>query len=94
MSLGFASTVLPCWIAASNFSVMRTGATSWTVFAASEAGTLLHYDGHRWRTQASGTKDALATLWGSGPGNVFALGLRGTILHYRGSDRARRHQSP
>src|SRR6516225_1209498 len=34
-----------------------------------------------WLPQTSGTTQSLSGVWGSGPGDFFALGNGGTILH-------------
>ncbi len=38
-----------------------------------------------WAAQATGTTSTLCGIWGSGPGDVFAVGENGTILHYDGA---------
>lgn len=38
-----------------------------------------------WTLMNSGTQEALFSVWGTGPSNVFAVGSGGTILHYDGS---------
>ena len=47
----------------------------WTV---GNAGTVLHYDGQAWTTQASSTSADLRGVWGSGPADVWAVGLVGS----------------
>lgn len=37
-----------------------------------------------WEPMDSGTTAVLLDVWGSGPSDVFAVGLSGTILHYDG----------
>jgi hypothetical protein len=49
------------------------------------ASIILHYDGRRWSTMASGTRANLNGIWGSSSSDVFAVGEGGTILHYDGS---------
>ncbi len=38
-----------------------------------------------WRSMTSGTTKQLNRIWGSGPNDVFAVGLGGIILHYDGN---------
>lgn len=46
-------------------------------------GIILHYDGAAWTPMAiPQVKASLQGLWGSAPGNVWAVGSSGTILHY------------
>ena len=44
---------------------------------------MLHYDGSSWSQEAApvGQPGELTGVWGSGPGDVFAVGQQGTILH-------------
>ncbi|KYF91977.1 hypothetical protein BE20_13305 [Sorangium cellulosum] len=44
----------------------------------------MHYDGERWEAMESSTLDLLFGVWGSGPEDVFAVGVAGTIVHYDG----------
>lgn len=50
-----------------------------------------HYDGSDWDTMSSDNADYLYDLWGSGPADVFAVGIEadqiysGAILHYDGN---------
>ena len=49
-------------------------------------GQILHYDGQGWSAMRSGEyENTLKGIWGSGPGDVYAVGEMGTILHYDGS---------
>jgi len=61
------------------------GSCSHDVFAAGSRGTILHYDGVRWRAMSSGTANDLYGVWGSGGSDVFAVAWGGTILHYGGN---------
>ena len=54
-----------------------------------DAGFVLRYDGSAWSTEAlpGGTSQpppALAAIWASAPGDVFAVGSQGTILRRSG----------
>ncbi|WP_437729288.1 hypothetical protein [Sorangium sp. So ce861] len=45
----------------------------------------MHYDGQSWQAVTdSGTSASLSGVWGSAPGDVFAVGWGGTIVHYDG----------
>ena len=46
-------------------------------------GVILHSsnDGATWQAQISGTTQALNSVWGSGPNDVFAVGPNGLIVH-------------
>lgn len=55
------------------------------VFAVGWKGEIFHWDGSRWRAQASNTNDHLLTVWGRGPDDVWAAGERGTVLHFDGA---------
>jgi hypothetical protein len=55
------------------------------VWAAGEAGTLLHWNGSAWTEVASGTSSALRALAGTSTTNVWAAGLDGTLLHFDGT---------
>lgn len=55
------------------------------VWAAGQAGTLLHFDGQRWVKQALPTRHTITALWGSARNDVWAVGEKGTILHWNGS---------
>ncbi|AUX44742.1 uncharacterized protein SOCE26_062100 [Sorangium cellulosum] len=45
----------------------------------------MHYDGQSWkRVLSSGTSETLRGVWGTGPGDVFAVGASDTIVHYDG----------
>lgn len=39
-----------------------------------------------WRKMESPVVDELGDIWGSAPGNVYAVGYGGTVLHYGGSN--------
>jgi hypothetical protein len=61
------------------------GSSSSDVFAVGRWGTILHFNGHEWNEQVSGTTENLWDVWGSSPTNVFAVGSAGTILYYDGT---------
>jgi hypothetical protein len=46
---------------------------------------LLHFDGAAITTSKSGIIGTIAALWGSGPGDVWAVRAKGGILHWDGS---------
>jgi C-terminal processing protease CtpA/Prc/photosystem II stability/assembly factor-like uncharacterized protein len=60
------------------------GSSSSDVFAAGDAGTILHYNGQTWNTMTSGASSDLKGIWGISSTDVFAVGYSGTILHYNG----------
>ncbi|NUP06266.1 MAG: hypothetical protein HOW73_09430 [Polyangiaceae bacterium] len=49
-----------------------------------ERGTTLHRDRKGWRRIANAFDTDLGALWGSGPGDVFALGPHNSIYHFDG----------
>jgi len=59
----------------------RLGQRAVDIFAVGDDGTIVHWDGTAWSAQASGTDALLGDVWGSGPNDVFAVGL-GKIVHY------------
>jgi hypothetical protein len=54
------------------------------VYAAGVGGRILHFDGHRWTVEPTGTTETLHGLFGDGDA-VFTVGRGGTILR-RGSE--------
>ena len=44
-------------------------------------GTILHFDGDVWTPQATGTRRALESVSGRGPGSVWVTGTDGVLLH-------------
>ncbi|MDB4975738.1 MAG: hypothetical protein JWN48_4079 [Myxococcaceae bacterium] len=60
-------------------------------FVVGKAGTILHFDGARWSLQTAPVREDLWGVWGSSPGDVWAVGGAGeregqaTLLHYDGS---------
>jgi hypothetical protein len=61
------------------------GSSDDDVFAVGTGGTIVHYDGTSWSSQASGTTEELNAVWGTAGDDVFAVGSDGTILHYNGA---------
>ncbi|HET6463389.1 MAG TPA: hypothetical protein VFH33_06270 [Candidatus Krumholzibacteria bacterium] len=53
------------------------------IFAAGDAGTILHYDVNGWIPMESPTASALRDLWSVPGEDVFAVGDGGTILRYK-----------
>jgi hypothetical protein len=47
----------------------------------------VHYDGTTWSSAVAGDGDSptLFSLWGSGPGDVWAVGASGAVLHWDGA---------
>jgi hypothetical protein len=60
------------------------GASATDVFAVGYDGTILHYDGVSWTSQASGTQKDLQGVWGSSGRDVYAAGYDGALVHYDG----------
>ncbi len=54
------------------------------VWAVSDGGTILHYDGTSWTQTTMGTYD-LNAIWGSAPNDIWIVGDGGTLLHYDGT---------
>lgn len=51
------------------------------VWAAGDAGVLLHYDGTTWAGAPSGTRLGIYALWGRASNDIWAAGERGALLH-------------
>jgi hypothetical protein len=45
------------------------------------SGDILHWNGADWSASTSGASLNLLGVWGSGPGDVWAVGYAGTNLH-------------
>lgn len=60
------------------------GLTSDNVYAVGTHGTIVHWDGTRWRRQHSGTGENLSTVHGTGTGDIYVGGSDSTLLHYDG----------
>ena len=56
------------------------------VFVVGARGTVLHFDGTRWKEQKSGTSRNLSAVWAVSPTDVFAVGFDGLILHFDGKE--------
>jgi hypothetical protein len=54
------------------------------VWAVSDGGLILHYDGTKWTTQHVGMFD-LNGIWGGAPNDIWVVGDGGTLLHYDGT---------
>ncbi len=66
------------------------GHHSTAVFAVSEAGEILRYDGFRWsKMNPYKTYPGLRAVWGRGANDVFIVGEGGIILHYDGNEAGR-----
>ena len=50
------------------------GSSASDIFIVGLKGTILHYDGTSWSAMASGTLGDLFSVWGTGNGEVFAVG--------------------
>jgi hypothetical protein len=63
-----------------------SGVSSSAVFVVGARGTVLHFDGARWKEQQSGTSRNLSAVWAVSPTDVFAVGFDGLILHFDGKE--------
>jgi len=63
-----------------------SGTSSSDVFVVGARGTVLHFDGARWKEQESGTSRNLSAVWAVSPTDVFAVGFDGLILHFDGKE--------
>jgi hypothetical protein len=52
---------------------------------AQHTGAIVHWDGISWSSVPGGTPYSLDDVWGSGPGDVWAVGNNGTLLHWDSS---------
>jgi hypothetical protein len=52
------------------------------VWAIGSVGAALHWNGSSWSPSATGSVEHLIGLWGSGSGNVWAVGAAGVILRH------------
>jgi hypothetical protein len=62
------------------------GTSAKNVYAASNANTIIRYDGSSWSSMTSGNTAILWAIWGTSATNVYAIGDGGTILHYDGTN--------
>ena len=63
----------------------RMGNGRSNMWAVGSQGTILRWDGNKWRTLSSGTTNNLHAVWGADVRNVWAVGEGGTILRWDGS---------
>jgi len=63
------------------------GSSASDVWAVSEKGVIIHYDGSTWTEQTSGTTQRLITVYGRGPDDVYAVGgvTSSVLLHNDGT---------
>ncbi len=61
------------------------GSSATDVWAAGDAGALLHFTGGSWQSVLSPTSAALRGLWGTAADSVFLVGEAGTVLRYDGT---------
>ena len=59
---------------------VSTNNTGWIVGA---SGAMMRYNGTAWSPAVSGTKNALYTVWGASPTDVWAAGSNQTLLRYQ-----------
>ncbi|HEX5724452.1 MAG TPA: hypothetical protein VFX98_03250 [Longimicrobiaceae bacterium] len=69
----FLGTVWALWAAAPH-----------NVFAASDGGVVLHFDGNSWRALTTGTESTLYGIWGAAANRVWAVGEFDTVLYWDG----------
>ena len=61
------------------------GASPTNVYAVGGGGTVLHFDGLTWATEASGNSAQLRNVWGASDTSIFVVGYNGTILRWDGT---------
>jgi hypothetical protein len=69
----------------SGLPILGLYASSATDVWASTIGTMLHFNGTTWSNAYVADDDSMASVWGSGPTNVFTVGPLGDIAHFTGS---------
>jgi len=74
-------TVLPVASQATLLAAWGYGDELW---AAGTGGTLVHFDGTAWTTEATGTSETLRAIFGFSAKDIWAAGDRGTVLHFDG----------
>lgn len=60
------------------------GTSDRSIWAVGQEGTILHWDGLRWRQQISDTSAGLTGVWGTSDSDVWAVGYFGTVVHWDG----------
>lgn len=67
------------------FKVWASGAAD--VWVVGDGGVVLHFDGSAWAQVPSGTNDDLISLWGTGDGEILAVGGRqlGVLARWDGA---------
>jgi hypothetical protein len=60
------------------------GTSGSDIFLVGDLGAIVHFNGHHWSKQPSGTWYTLHDVWGTDSSNVWAVGNAGTILHFDG----------
>jgi hypothetical protein len=83
------AAALWCTVAPSPVANQVDGSAIWgfsanDVWAVSDGGLILHYDGSSWTSQTMGTFD-LNAIWGAAPDDIWIVGDGGTLLHYDGT---------
>ena len=61
------------------------GKSSTDVWAATEDGKILHYDGNLWTKQAEVPIATRYAIWGLGPDNIYAVGDDAKLMRYDGA---------
>ncbi|WP_224361242.1 CBM96 family carbohydrate-binding protein [Hyalangium versicolor] len=77
-----------CWFNPMPHGVDQTdtwGSSPSDIWTTGPQGSVLHWDGVRWRSVDSGTPNALNGIWGSGPQNIWAVGAQGSIVRFNGT---------
>jgi photosystem II stability/assembly factor-like uncharacterized protein len=77
-------TVSPSPVASQVDGSAMYGFAANDIWAVSDGGLILHYDGTSWTTQNVGTFD-LNAIWGGAPNDIWITGDGGTLLHYDGT---------
>ncbi|WP_224246710.1 CBM96 family carbohydrate-binding protein [Hyalangium gracile] len=77
-----------CWFMPMPHGMDQTdtwGSSPSNIWATGPVGSVLHWDGTRWRTVPSGTSRGLLAIWGTGPQNIWAVGEWGSIARFNGT---------
>jgi hypothetical protein len=80
---------VPCvWLETARFEGIELtsvwGTSNSDVFATTDMGGILHYDGVSWDEMEVPTMEPLKGIWAASSDNVFAVGSSGTILRFDG----------